>query len=63
MNLQPLLYGILFVLIGYVSNFLVRPFFKVSLPPICRDWNKNHIMEASLFTAGILFWYAINYIL
>ena len=28
--------------------------FKVDLPPVCKDWNKNYIMEISLFLTGFL---------
>ncbi len=46
--------GILTALIGYVASALVKPYFKVDLPEICKSWNKGHIMEASLFVAGFL---------
>ena len=46
--------GILTVLIGYVASSLLRPYFKIDLPEICKSWNKNHLMEASLFATGFL---------
>ncbi len=46
--------GILTALIGYVASALVKPYFKVDLPEICKSWNKNHLMEISLFATGFL---------
>jgi hypothetical protein len=46
--------GILTALIGYVASALVKPYFKVDLPEICKSWNKKYLMEASLFATGFL---------
>ena len=46
--------GILTALIGYVASALVKPYFKVDLPEICKSWNKKHLMEISLFATGFL---------
>ena len=46
--------GILTALIGYVASALVKPYFKIDLPEICKSWNKNHLMEISLFATGFL---------
>jgi hypothetical protein len=46
--------GILTALIGYVASTLVKPYFKVDLPEICKSWNKKHLMEISLFATGFL---------
>jgi hypothetical protein len=46
--------GILTALIGYVASALVKPYFKVDLPEICKSWNKNHLMEVSLVATGFL---------
>ena len=46
--------GLLTVLAGYVGSTLIRPYFKIDLPEICKSWNKNHLMEASLFVTGFL---------
>lgn len=46
--------GLLTVVAGYISSFIIRPYFKVDLPEICKEWNKNHLMEASLFATGFL---------
>ena len=46
--------GILAVFAGYVASAILKPFFKIDLPEICKNWNKGHIMEASLFVSGVL---------
>lgn len=46
--------GILTALIGYVASALVKPYFKIDLPEICKSWNKKHLMEISLFATGFL---------
>lgn len=46
--------GILTALIGYVASALVKPYFKVDLPEICKSWNKKQLMEISLFATGFL---------
>jgi len=46
--------GLVIVAVGLISSKLLRPYFKVDLPEICRSWNKKHIMEISLFTTGFL---------
>jgi ABC-type antimicrobial peptide transport system permease subunit len=52
---EALVVGILIVIIGtIVSFFLGKMVFKVKLPPVCDDWNKNYIMEISFFLTGFL---------
>lgn len=46
--------GILTVFIGYISSLLIKPYFNVTLPDVCKEWNKKHLMEASLFVTGFL---------
>ena len=44
--------GILTVLFGLLISFSVGSFFSVDLPLICKKWNKNHVMEITLFLTG-----------
>jgi hypothetical protein len=46
--------GLLTALIGYVASALVKPYFEIDLPEICKSWNKKYLMEASLFVTGFL---------
>ena len=46
--------GIITVIFGNISGFIVAPFLKVDLPEICSTWNKFYTMEVSLFLTGFL---------
>ena len=54
--LQAVIVGLLSILFGWIASFLVRPYFKVSLPEICKSWNKNRVMEVTLFVGVFLGW-------
>tara|TARA_B100001123_G_C14733933_1_gene798029 strand:+ start:246 stop:494 length:249 start_codon:yes stop_codon:yes gene_type:complete len=45
--------GILIVVIGTVVSFIVGKVSAVDLPPTCKEWNKNYVMEISLFFTGV----------
>jgi hypothetical protein len=51
-----ILFGVITVLIGYVSGFLIKKLENSQIPAECADWNKNHVMEKSLFVTGALTW-------
>ena len=46
--------GIATVIIGSIVGFILGKCFSTNLPKICKSWNKNHIMEVSLFLTGFL---------
>jgi hypothetical protein len=51
-------FGILTIIIGYIGGLLAK--FVAVVPPIpseCRNWNKNHTMEWSLFFTGFMLFY------
>jgi len=52
--LEALFVGFMTILIGLCVGFLLGKTFKHDdeLPGICKNWNKNHIMEISLFLTG-----------
>ena len=45
--------GLLVVIFGILVSFLISPLLKVDLPPKCKEWNKNHVMEITLFLTGV----------
>ena len=45
--------GILIVVIGTIVSFIVGKVSAVDLPPTCKEWNKNYVMEISLFFTGV----------
>ena len=47
--------GLLVVIFGILVSFLISPLLKVDLPTECKKWNKNHVMELTLFFTGISF--------
>lgn len=54
MNLikEAIFVGIIIVLIGTIIGYIMRIYFSQNLPDICKEWNKNHIMEICLFLTG-----------
>ena len=46
--------GIAVVVVGYIVSMILKPYFGVSLPDICKTWNKKHVMEISLFMTGFV---------
>jgi len=52
--LEALIVGILVIIVGNLSVYLVGKQFSVNLPDICDTWNKYYTMEMSLFLTGFL---------
>jgi hypothetical protein len=52
--IEACIVGLLVMLIGSIVSKLLKPYFKVTLPEICKKWNKKHIMEVSLFMTGFV---------
>ena len=46
--------GIVLIIIAYLVTFIISKLYSSNLPKICKKWNKNHIMEISLFFIGFL---------
>jgi len=46
--------GLTVVMMGYVASMIVKPYFNIDLPEICKTWNKKHVMEWTLFMTGFL---------
>jgi len=44
--------GIVVVVMGTFVTWILGNTFSVDLPPVCKDWNKNYVMEISLFLTG-----------
>lgn len=51
-----IVFGVLTILFGYVSGFIMKKFDNSKIPVECAEWNNNHIMEKSLFVTGALTW-------
>lgn len=46
--------GIITIIIGNIVGFVLSNIFPNNLPKVCKTWNKNHIMELSLFLTGFI---------
>lgn len=45
--------GILTIIFGTIISLIIGSLFSQNLPKICKEWNKNHIMEICLFFTGV----------
>jgi energy-converting hydrogenase Eha subunit A len=52
MIVEAILVGLLTVVVGTVVAFVVGKVLATDMPAVCKDWNKNHAMEVSLFFTG-----------
>tara|TARA_B110000259_G_scaffold188118_1_gene245059 strand:- start:3726 stop:3968 length:243 start_codon:yes stop_codon:yes gene_type:complete len=50
--IEAIVVGVATVLVGSIVGFLVGIMIGSNLPSICKDWNKKHAMEISLFFTG-----------
>ena len=51
---EALFVGLLVVVGGTIVSKVIGGFFSSDLPPVCKKWNKYHVMEISLFLTGVL---------
>lgn len=56
MNLliEAIVVGIILVIVASLVGIIVGKFMSVELDEMCKKWNKNHIMEITLFISGVL---------
>lgn len=52
--IEAFIVGIATVVIGTIIGFIIGRSISVDLPKLCKEWNKNHIMEISLFFTGFI---------
>lgn len=51
---EALIVGILIVAVGTAISYIATLLIKSDMPPMCKDWNKNFIMEICLFVTGFI---------
>ena len=51
-----LIFGVITMLLGYASGFVIKKMNNSYIPIECSDWNKHHVMEKTLFVTGMLTW-------
>jgi len=49
---EAVIIGIMVVVGGVVVSKVLEKCCSVDLPPACKNWNRHHIMEISLFFTG-----------
>ena len=56
MNLliEAILVGLVVLAIGTIVSYFIGKSMGVDLPKVCKDWNKNYIMEICLFLTGVI---------
>lgn len=52
--IEAIIVGVVVVIVGTASGYIVGKFNNIDLPTVCKRWNKNHVMEISLFITGVL---------
>jgi membrane protein DedA with SNARE-associated domain len=51
---EAFMVGVMVVVIGTIVSYVIGKFTSTDLPPVCKDWNKNYIMELTLFIIGVI---------
>ena len=52
--------GLLVLGAAYIVKYIVKPYFKVDLPEICKRWNEKHVFEVSMFLTGFVLHIALE---
>lgn len=50
--IEAIIVGIVILGVGVIVSLIIGLLFKTNLPKVCKDWNKHHVMEISLFLTG-----------
>ena len=59
---ESFIFGLLTLITGTIVSFIISPILKPKLPIECKHWNKNHMMELSLFLTGFLVYYEFHFL-
>lgn len=51
---EAIVVGLAVLVCGSIVGYVVGKCFSIDLPTVCKKWNKNHIMEISLFLTGFI---------
>ena len=52
--MEAIVVGFIMMAVGTMVGLVVGKSFAVDLPPVCKKWNKNYIMELCLFLTGFI---------
>ena len=56
---KAIITGLVFILLGVIMSHIFKNL-KPELPKECEEWNKNYVMEVSLFFTGFVFRYLLE---
>lgn len=52
---EAIVVGVMTIIVGYAAGWLVQQVSPVNgLSEACKEWNKNYVMEKTLFVTGFL---------
>ena len=51
---EAVVVGLMVLVVGSGVGYVVGKMNSVDLPKVCKKWNKNHVMELSLFFTGVV---------
>ena len=51
---EAVIVGIMVLVVGSGVGYIVGMMNSMDLPSVCKKWNKNHVMEISLFFTGFV---------
>lgn len=57
---EAIVFALVYVIIGTVVGGVIGRYFSTTLPSVCKEWNKHHVMETSLFFSGLIMYYVWN---
>tara|TARA_B100000902_G_C26620913_1_gene579714 strand:+ start:275 stop:511 length:237 start_codon:yes stop_codon:yes gene_type:complete len=60
--IEAVVVGVAVVFIGSLVGYVVGKCLSIDLPKLCKEWNKNHVMEISLFLTGFTLHLLCEYI-
>ena len=52
--IEAVVVGIGTIIVGSIVGYIVGKCNSIDLPSVCKKWNKNHVMEISLFLTGFV---------
>ena len=58
--INAIIIGIITVIIGSLIGYIMGQVSHISVPNLCKEWNKYHIMEITLFATGVMLYFASN---
>ena len=52
--IEAVFVGVALIVVGSIVGGIIAYILSTDLPKVCKNWNKYHVMEISLFLSGFL---------